>query len=77
MRANTKAEPASPGKLLTIKGAAHEMSISQSQLYVLIKAGEIKSIPVGTHGRRVPMSEIDAYIERKLAEETGPATDAA
>jgi len=55
--------------LLTIKAAAAEMCISESQFYVLQKAGEIHSIPVGSHGRRVPRTEIEAYIQRKLDEQ--------
>lgn len=63
--------------LLTIKAACAEMSISESQFYVLQKAGEIHSIPVGTHGRRVPRTEIETYIQRKLAAEQAEEMKAA
>jgi excisionase family DNA binding protein len=47
--------------------AAELLSISDSELRVLIAQGQIDSIRVG-RVRLVPASAIDAFIERKLAE---------
>ena len=55
--------------LLRYPEAAKAMSISESQLYVLLKAHDIRSVPVGPKGRRIPTEEIEAWIKRKLAAE--------
>jgi excisionase family DNA binding protein len=47
--------------------AAELLSISDSELRLLISQGQIDSIRVG-RVRLVPASAIDAFIERKLAE---------
>jgi excisionase family DNA binding protein len=69
VKKNAKMESAGPHMMLTIKEACAEMRISESQLYVLMKADELHSIPVGPRGKRIPRTEIEAYITRKLAEQ--------
>lgn len=49
---------------------AEVLSISDSEVRLLIAAGELDSIRVG-RVRLVPSAAIDAYIERKLGESRG------
>ena len=62
--------------LLKIPDALTELGVSRSQLYLLLKAGEIKSVPVGKRGKRIPYSECVAYVNRHLAEPADEAPDA-
>lgn len=55
--------------MLTVPEAAVELRISESKMYALIKADDIKSVLVGPKSRRVPRTEIEAYIARLLAEQ--------
>lgn len=52
----------------SINDAAAALDISRSQMYRLISKGEIKSIKFGVRGQRVPASELNRWVEQKLAD---------
>lgn len=54
-------------KLVTVSEAASLMNLGRSLVYSMIMSGELHSITCG-RARRVPVSAIDDFIERKLAE---------
>jgi excisionase family DNA binding protein len=58
-----------PPMLLNLKQAAHELGVSKSTLFALMRAGEISSVLLGPQIRRIPRTEIEAFIERKLREQ--------
>ena len=55
--------------LLTVEGAAHYLSIGRSQMFELLRRGEIPSLTIGPRGRRVRVADLDAYVQRRLAAE--------
>lgn len=59
---------ASPRVLLTVEQAAAALAIGRTNMFKLIKAGQIASVRVGQL-RRIPAAEIDAYVARLLAEQ--------
>lgn len=61
--------------LYTVEESAKRASISRTTMYKLIRSGEVRSIKV-RRARRVPPAELEAYITRQLATQTG-GTDAA
>lgn len=62
--------PASEAAALLLKPeeAARRLSIARSSLYELLLCGEIDSIKIG-RSRRVPLSALTGYIDRKLREQ--------
>jgi excisionase family DNA binding protein len=52
-------------KLLTVEEAAQVMSLGLSLMQKLIKSGAVASVQIGT-ARRVPVRELDSYINRLL-----------
>jgi len=61
----------SPRMMLNISQAAKELGISQSTLFVLLKEEKIRSVYLGPKIRRIPRSELEAYVELLLAEQYG------
>lgn len=59
----------SPPRLLTVRESCKRLGISHPTLYELLNSGQIKSLKIG-RARRVPSSEIDAFVRRQLAEES-------
>jgi excisionase family DNA binding protein len=57
--------------MLTYEEARIKLGVSLSQLYKLMRAGEIRALELGPQVRRIPMSELDAYLARKIAEQFG------
>ncbi len=55
--------------LLTVPEAAGALAISRSKLYQLIASGAVDSILIGG-SRRIPLTALEAYISRLLAERT-------
>lgn len=51
--------------LLTMDEAAEAMSLSRVFMYTLMRRGEFQTIKIGM-ARRVPLSELEAFIERQL-----------
>lgn len=64
----TMKEPIVERILLTVPEAAKRLGISQAYAYRLVAAGAIKSVRLAG-AMRVPIAEIDAYIERLMAEQ--------
>jgi excisionase family DNA binding protein len=58
--------------MLTYKEARIKLGVSLSQLYKLMKDGEIRALDLGPQVRRIPTSELDAWLDRKMAEQFGP-----
>lgn len=56
-------------KLMTVAEVSTEMRISKSNLYRMIKRGEIEAIPVGKRSYRVAEAEMARYLRE------GPRTD--
>lgn len=61
-----------PGPLprfLTRAQVAEELNISESQVYALIRRGDIRSLKIGGRGHwRVGRVDLEAYIERTYEE---------
>ncbi len=47
--------------LLTPTEAAQALGIGRSKLYVLLRAGVVESVLIGT-ARRIPAEALDAYV---------------
>ncbi len=63
--------------LFTYEEARLKLGVSLSQLYKLMRAGEIRSLELGPQVRRIPMSELEAYVARKVAEQLDTSPGAA
>jgi len=55
-----------PALLLSPTAAAHLLGCGRTHLYGLLSRGELRSIRVGRL-RRIPRSEIEAYVDRQLS----------
>ena len=56
-------------KFVPLEHVMHELNISRSQAYSLVRTGDLRAIQVG--GRRhwrVSLDEFEAYIQRAYAE---------
>lgn len=49
--------------LYTPEGAAEEIDVGRTTMYVLLKRGEIESVKIG-RARRVPHEALVAYVDR-------------
>ena len=58
-----------PRLLLTVPEAAETLTISRSKLYELLASGAISSIRIDG-SRRIPLTALEAYVSRLLAERT-------
>ena len=54
---------------LTYREAALKLGVSLSSLYRLMNAGEIQSIELGPQVMRIELSELEAFVARKIAEQ--------
>ena len=54
--------------MLTHREAARKIGISKSQLYVLLRRGELHSLDLGPQTKRIATSECEAYVDRLIAE---------
>lgn len=50
-------------RLLKVEAVAHELQVSRTVAFGLIKSGEIESVTIGA-SRRVPREALDSYIEK-------------
>jgi excisionase family DNA binding protein len=57
-----------PRVLLTVEQAAAALAIGRTNVFKLIKTKQIASVRVGQL-RRIPATEIDAYVARLIAEQ--------
>lgn len=55
-------------KLLNVNEAASALGLGRSLVYTLVATGELTSIKIG-RARRIPVSAIDEFIERRLEQE--------
>ena len=53
--------------LLSYRRACGELDISRTTLYELLRAGKLKSVLVGSKGRRIPSAEIDRFVSENLS----------
>lgn len=58
-------------RFLLLSDVAAELNVSDSQVYHLVRSGELPAIKIGGRGQwRVERSRLEAYIEAKYAETT-------
>ena len=57
--------------MLTPEEAMSELRCSKATLFKLLKDKEINSLLLGPNARRIPRTEIEAYMKRKLDEDSG------
>ncbi len=54
--------------LVTAKEAQAQLSVSRTALYLLINAGRLKTVKIGTGNRfRIPRAEIDRFVREGAA----------
>ena len=58
-----------PRLLLTVPEAAEALAISRSKLYELLASSEVASIRIDG-SRRIPLTALEEYVSRLLAERT-------
>jgi excisionase family DNA binding protein len=55
-----------PWRCLTIVDAARYLSLSRSQLYVLLDTNQVASFHIG-RSRRIPIAELERFVRARLA----------
>ncbi len=56
-------------RFLQMKDVADELSVSLSQVYHMVRSGELPAIKVGGRGAwRIERTRLEAYIEQKYTE---------
>lgn len=56
-------------RFLTLSDVAEELKISSSQMYALVRSGELPAIQIGGRNQwRVEQTVLDQYIQDKYAE---------
>ncbi|MFD6666054.1 helix-turn-helix domain-containing protein [Micromonospora chalcea] len=56
-------------RFLLLSDVAAELNVSDSQVYHMVRSGELPAIKIGGRGQwRVERSRLEEYIERKYAE---------
>lgn len=56
-------------RFLTLTDVAEQLQISSSQMYALVRSGELPAIQIGGRGQwRVEQTVLDRYIEEKYEE---------
>jgi len=69
------------GRFLLLSDVAAELNVSDSQVYHMVRSGELPAIKVGGRGQwRVERAQLEEYIARKYAEtaewvQTNPLID--
>jgi excisionase family DNA binding protein len=62
-------DPASGPRFLQLADVAEVLNTSGSQVYALVRRGDIRAVKIGGRGQwRVEVTELEAYIERLYAE---------
>jgi excisionase family DNA binding protein len=56
--------------LLTVDQAAGQLGLGKTKVYELLTSGELASVRIGA-SRRIPVSALEAYVERLLREQAG------
>jgi excisionase family DNA binding protein len=61
--------------MLTHREAARKIGISKSQLYVLLRQGELHNLDLGPQTKRIALDECEEYVDRlKKAAQLGKAS---
>ena len=61
-------EPVEP-RFLLLSDVAAELNVSDSQVYHMVRSGELPAIKIGGRGQwRVERAKLEEYIERKYVE---------
>jgi excisionase family DNA binding protein len=56
-------------RFLKLEEAAEMFSVSNAQMYALVRRGEIRAIKLGGRGQwRVALTDLDEWVERMYAE---------
>ena len=56
-------------RFLLLSDVAAELNVSDSQVYHMVRSGELPAIKIGGRGQwRVERAELEKYIEQKYAE---------
>ncbi|SNY28724.1 helix-turn-helix transcriptional regulator [Paractinoplanes atraurantiacus] len=56
-------------RFLLLADVAAELNVSDSQVYHMVRSGELPAIKIGGRGQwRVERAKLEQYIERKYAE---------
>ncbi len=56
-------------RFLQLEDVAEELAVSQSQVYHMVRSGELPAIKVGGRGQwRVERTKLEAYIAEKYTE---------
>jgi excisionase family DNA binding protein len=57
------------GRFMQMSEVAEELSVTLSQVYHMVRSGELPAIKVGGRGQwRIERDRLEQYIERKYAE---------
>ena len=57
------------GRFLLLSDVAAELNVSDSQVYHMVRSGELPAIKIGGRGQwRVERAKLEQYIEQKYAE---------
>ncbi|WP_213453631.1 helix-turn-helix domain-containing protein [Rhizomonospora bruguierae] len=60
---------AAESRFLLLSDVAAELNVSDSQVYHMVRSGELPAIKIGGRGQwRVERARLEEYIERKYAE---------
>ena len=63
-------------RFLLLSDVAAELNVSDSQVYHMVRSGELPAIKVGGRGQwRVERSKLEDYIEHKYAETAAWVSD--
>jgi len=58
-----------PARFMQMQEVADELSVSLSQVYHMVRSGELPAIKVGGRGQwRIERARLEEYIEHKYAE---------
>jgi excisionase family DNA binding protein len=60
--------------LLTVEEAAQRLRIGRTQMFALIKSGEIQSVQIGRL-RRIPSTSIERYADELLNQQNKKSTE--
>jgi excisionase family DNA binding protein len=57
------------GRFLLLSDVAAELNVSDSQVYHMVRSGELPAIKIGGRGQwRVERAQLEEYIQRKYTE---------
>ncbi len=58
-----------PGRFLTLEEVAQELAITKSQVYALVRRGDLPALKIGGRGVwRIERAKLEEFIERAFEE---------